>query len=57
MSFFTPSYLLKLALVYEEINDLESALVSYERIIEDFKESPEYQLSLKNKTRIEGLLL
>ena len=55
--FFTPSYLLKLALVYEEINDLESALVSYERIIEDFKESPEYQLSLKNKTRIEGLLL
>ena len=55
--FFTPSYLLKLALVYEEINDLESALVSYKRIIEDFKESPEYQLSLKNKTRIEGLLL
>jgi len=40
-----------------KLNDLESALVSYERIIEDFKESPEYQLSLKNKTRIEGLLL
>ena len=55
--FLTQSYLLKLGLVYEEINDLESALASYERIIEEFKESPEYQLSLKNKTRIEGLLL
>ena len=55
--YFTPSYLLKLALVYEEVNDLELALESYERIIEEFKESPEYQLSIKNKTRIEGLLL
>ena len=55
--FFTPSYLLKLATVYEETGDLESALDTYEEIIEEFKNSPEYQTSLKNKFRIEGLLL
>ena len=55
--FFTPSYLLKLAIVYEETGDLESALETYEEIIEEYKNSPEYQTSLKNKSRIEGLLL
>ena len=55
--FFTPSYLLKLAIVYEETGDLESALDTYEEIIEEFKNSPEFQTSLKNKFRIEGLLL
>ena len=55
--FFTPGYLLKLAIVYEETGDLESALDTYEEIIEEFKNSPEYQTSLKNKSRIEGLLL
>ena len=55
--FFTPSYLLKLAIVYEETGNLESALDTYEEIIEEFKNSPEFQTSLKNKSRIEGLLL
>ena len=55
--FFTPSYLLKLAIVYEETGDLESALDTYEEIIEEFKNSPEFQTSLKNKSRIEGFLL
>ena len=55
--FFTPSYLLKLAIVYEETGDLESALDTYEEVIEEFKNSPEFQTSLKNKSRIEGLLL
>ena len=55
--FFTPSYLLKLALVYEEVSDLKSAIKSYEAIISDFKDSPEYQTSLKNKSRLEGLML
>ena len=40
--FFTPSYLLKLAIVYEEIGNLESALDTYEEIIEEFKNSPEF---------------
>ena len=34
-----------------------NALDTYEEIIEDFKNSPEYQTSVKNKSRIEGLLL
>ena len=55
--FFTPSYLLKLAIVYEETGDLESALEAYEEIIAEYKNSPEYQTSLKNKSRIQGLLL
>ncbi len=55
--FFTPSYLLKLALVYEEIYDLEAALEVYEQIINNYKNSPEFQTSVKNKSRIEGLLL
>ncbi|MAR85158.1 MAG: cytochrome C biosynthesis protein [Cytophagia bacterium] len=55
--FFTPSYLLKEALVHEKINDLKSALNCYSNIINDFKGSPEYQTAIKNKSRIEGLLL
>ena len=43
--------------MYEETGDLESALDTYEEIIEEFKNSPEFQTSLKNKSRIEGLLL
>ena len=55
--FFTPSYLLKLALAYEKVGNLKSALNSYEEIIEDYKGSPEFQTSVKNKSRIEGLML
>tara|TARA_Y100000768_G_scaffold378760_1_gene353571 strand:- start:7 stop:717 length:711 start_codon:yes stop_codon:yes gene_type:complete len=55
--FFTPSYLIKLALVHERVNDFKSALNCYSYIIKDFKGSPEYQNAIKNKSRIEGLLL
>ena len=55
--FFTPSYLLKLALAYEKVGNLKSALNSYDEIIEDYKDSPEFQTSVKNKSRIEGLML
>ena len=55
--FFTPSYLLKLALAYEKVGNLKSALNSYNEIIEDYKDSPEFQTSVKNKSRIEGLML
>ncbi len=57
MSFLPPSYLLKLALAYEKVGNLKSALNSYEEIIEDYKGSPEFQTSVKNKSRIEGLML
>ena len=52
--FFTPNYLLKLALVYEELSDFNSALDCYIIIINDFKDSSEYQISLKNKARLEA---
>jgi tetratricopeptide (TPR) repeat protein len=54
--YFTPKYILKLALVYEKIDDLNSAINSYDQIINEFKDSPEFQISLKNKSRLEGLL-
>ena len=52
--FFTPNYLLKLALVYEEVNDINLALDCYIDIVDNYKESAEYQTSLKNKARLEG---
>ena len=55
--YFTPSYLLKLALVYEQVDDLESALDCYITIINEFKVSSEFQISIKNRKRIEGLML
>lgn len=54
--YFTPKYILKLALVYEKIDDLNSAINSYDQIIDQFKDSPEFQISLKNKSRLEGLI-
>jgi len=52
--FFTPNYLLKLALVYEEVNDINLALDCYIDIVDNYKESAEYQTALKNKARLEG---
>ena len=54
--FFTPNYLLKLALVYEEIGNLNEAYSCYTKIIDLYKDSSEYQISLKNKSRLEGLI-
>jgi len=54
--YFTPKYILKLALVYEKIDDLNSAINSYDQIIDEFKDSAEFQISLKNKSRLEGLI-
>ena len=54
--YFTPKYILKLALVYEKTDDLNSAIKSYKEIINEYKDSPEFQISLKNKSRLEGLI-
>ena len=54
--FFTPNYLLKLALVYEEIGELKEAYQCYIKIVDLYKDSAEYQISLKNKSRLEGLI-
>ena len=54
--FFTPNYLLKLALVYEEIGEFKEAYECYNKIVNSYKESSEYQISVKNKSRLEGLI-
>ena len=46
--------MLKLALVYEEVNDINLALDCYMDIVDNYKESVEYQTTLKNKARLEG---
>lgn len=54
--YFTPKYILKLALVYEKTDDFNSAIKSYKEIINEYKDSPEFQISLKNKSRLEGII-
>lgn len=53
---FTPTYLQKLAIAYEESGDLESAVETYGRIIEEYPLSDQFQDAQKHKARLEGLL-
>lgn len=50
----TPTYLIKAAVVYELLEDYESALDSYNTIVEKFVKSSEYQTARKHKARLEG---
>ena len=38
----------------EEVNDINLALDCYIDIVDNYKEAAEYQISLKNKARLEG---
>lgn len=51
--FFTPGYLMKEALAYEKLNQNEKAIKAYERIINEFWDSSEYQNARKLKARLE----
>lgn len=53
--FFTPQYLIKAALAYEEMGNTAQAIESYGRIIEEYPEANEYQQALKQQTRLKGL--
>lgn len=53
--FFSPQYLSKAALAYEQMGDYESAVNAYERIIEEFPGATDVQQAQKEKLRIEGL--
>ncbi|AFL83788.1 tetratricopeptide repeat protein [Belliella baltica DSM 15883] len=53
--FFTPRYLNKLAIAYEEAGDMENAIKTYETIEEKYFESMEYTNARKHKARLEGL--
>lgn len=52
---FTPAYLLKAALAYERLNDYAAAISSYDRIIDNYINTNEYQEARKHKARLEAL--
>jgi TolA-binding protein len=52
--FFTPAYLMKAALAYEKLNQTEKAKEVYDKIINQYWESSEYQNARKFKARLEG---
>jgi predicted negative regulator of RcsB-dependent stress response len=51
--FYTPSYLMKLALAYEKLNQTDKAIATYDRIINQYFESAEYQTARKYKASLE----
>jgi len=55
--YFTPQYLMKLAMAYESVNDYASAVLTYEKIMDEFSEFPDITDVKKYKARAEGLAL
>jgi len=52
--FFTPAYLMKEALAYEKLNQNDKAIEAYDKIINEFFESAEYQSARKYKARLQS---
>lgn len=50
--FFTPQYLMKAALAYEKVGDINSAKNAYDKIINEYWESTQYQNARKHKARL-----
>lgn len=51
--FFTPTYMMKEALAYEKLNQNEKAISVYQKIIDEFWDSPEYQNARKFKAKLD----
>ena len=51
--YFSPGYLMKEALAYEKLNQPEKAREAYDKIINEYWESSEYQNARKFKARLE----
>jgi tetratricopeptide (TPR) repeat protein len=52
--YYTPTYLMKEGLAYEKLNDNESAIKAYQKIVDNYWESAEYQNARKFKARLEA---
>ena len=52
---FTPTYLTKAALTYEESKDYIAALSCYKRIVQDFPSAVQYIDALKHVARLEAI--
>ncbi|SEJ32082.1 Tetratricopeptide repeat-containing protein [Cyclobacterium xiamenense] len=53
--FFTPKYLSKLAIAYEEDGNLQAAIETYGEIENNYSDAYEYTEARKHKARLEGL--
>ncbi|WP_276367071.1 tetratricopeptide repeat protein [Chryseolinea sp. H1M3-3] len=51
--YFSPSYLMKEALAYEKLNQPDKAREAYDKIINEYWDSSEYQNARKYKARLE----
>jgi TolA-binding protein len=51
--FYTPSYLMKLALAYEKLNQTDKAVATYGRVITEYWDSAEAQTAKKFKASLE----
>jgi TolA-binding protein len=51
--YFTPGYLMKAALAHTKLNETDKAIKAYQRIIDEYFDSTEYQNARKFKARLE----
>lgn len=51
--YFTPGYLMKAALAYEKLNQNDKAIKAYQRIIDEYFDSSDFQNARKMKARLE----
>jgi TolA-binding protein len=51
--FFTPSYLMKAALAFEKSNQNNKAVEAYDKIINEYQESPEFQNARKFRAKLD----
>lgn len=52
--FFSPSYMMKEALAYEKLNQTDKAMAVYQKIIDQYWDSGEYQNARKFKAKLES---
>lgn len=52
--YFTPTYLMKAALALEKSNQIDKAIKIYQRVIDEYWESSDYQNARKYKARLES---
>lgn len=52
--FFTPSYMMKEALAYEKLDQKDKAIAVYQKIIDEFWDSTEYQNARKFKAKLDS---
>lgn len=52
--YFSPTYLMKAGLAFERSEQNDQAIAAYDKIISEYKNSPEYQAARKYKARLQA---